>query len=75
MKCEFCGYDFPDKCGRFGCPNCEDASNERKFKVVDVVSGATLEKDLTFDEAEAIVISNRFPHAMKDIEREDVSEG
>jgi len=23
MECEFCGYEFPDSCGRYGCPNCE----------------------------------------------------
>lgn len=22
-RCEFCGYEFPDECGRYGCPNCE----------------------------------------------------
>jgi rubrerythrin len=21
--CEFCGYEFPDYLGRYGCPNCE----------------------------------------------------
>lgn len=21
-KCEFCGYEFPDELGRYGCPNC-----------------------------------------------------
>ena len=23
MECEFCGYAFPESCGRYGCPNCE----------------------------------------------------
>ena len=23
MECEFCGYEFPESCGRYGCPNCE----------------------------------------------------
>nr|HPL80701.1 DNA cytosine methyltransferase [Burkholderiaceae bacterium] len=23
MECEFCGYQFPESCGRYGCPNCE----------------------------------------------------
>lgn len=22
IRCEFCGYVFPAKCGRYGCPNC-----------------------------------------------------
>lgn len=21
-RCEFCGHSFPDKLGRYGCPNC-----------------------------------------------------
>jgi hypothetical protein len=20
--CQFCSYVFPDKCGKYGCPNC-----------------------------------------------------
>ena len=23
MLCEFCGYEFSDDLGRYGCPNCE----------------------------------------------------
>ena len=23
MICQFCSYEFPDKCGKYGCPNCE----------------------------------------------------
>jgi len=23
MACEFCGYEFPEELGRYGCPNCE----------------------------------------------------
>ncbi len=23
LECEFCGYEFPESCGRYGCPNCE----------------------------------------------------
>lgn len=23
MTCQFCGYEFPDECGKYGCPNCE----------------------------------------------------
>lgn len=23
MECEFCGYEFPEELGRYGCPNCE----------------------------------------------------
>lgn len=23
MICEFCGYEFSDDLGRYGCPNCE----------------------------------------------------
>jgi hypothetical protein len=23
IGCEFCGYEFPENSGRFGCPNCE----------------------------------------------------
>jgi rubredoxin len=23
MRCEFCGYEFSDELGRYGCPNCE----------------------------------------------------
>ena len=22
MICQFCGYEFDDKCGKYGCPNC-----------------------------------------------------
>jgi Zn finger protein HypA/HybF involved in hydrogenase expression len=22
MRCEFCGYEFDDDLGRYGCPNC-----------------------------------------------------
>lgn len=22
MICPECGYEFPDECGRYGCPNC-----------------------------------------------------
>lgn len=22
IKCMFCGYFFPEKCGIYGCPNC-----------------------------------------------------
>lgn len=22
MICQFCNYEFPDECGRYGCPNC-----------------------------------------------------
>ena len=22
-RCEFCGYAFDERCGRYGCPNCE----------------------------------------------------
>jgi Zn finger protein HypA/HybF involved in hydrogenase expression len=24
IECEFCGYEFPESCGRYGCPNCND---------------------------------------------------
>tara|TARA_R100001082_G_scaffold25120_1_gene12338 strand:+ start:132 stop:395 length:264 start_codon:yes stop_codon:yes gene_type:complete len=22
MTCKFCGYEFADDCGKYGCPNC-----------------------------------------------------
>ena len=22
MRCKYCGHDFPEKCGKYGCPNC-----------------------------------------------------
>ena len=22
MICQFCGYEFDDACGKYGCPNC-----------------------------------------------------
>lgn len=22
-SCEFCGHEFPEELGRYGCPNCE----------------------------------------------------
>ena len=22
MICQFCGYEFDDNCGKYGCPNC-----------------------------------------------------
>ena len=37
MICKFCGYDFPDKCGTYGCPNCngeglKDMTSEREMR-------------------------------------------
>ncbi len=41
MDCEFCGYEFDDSLGRYGCPNClaePDKENEmgKKLQVVKI---------------------------------------
>jgi integrase len=30
MICEFCGYEFDDACGKYGCPNCHGEKTENK---------------------------------------------
>lgn len=45
ITCEFCGYEFDEACGRYGCPNClgegleempqENGETRRKMKVRD----------------------------------------
>ena len=46
MKCEYCGYEFDEDCGRYGCPNCfgegldmaeENGESRRKMQVRDTI--------------------------------------
>ena len=33
MICQFCGYEFEDACGKYGCPNClGEGLDEKKMK-------------------------------------------
>lgn len=29
--CQYCGYEFPDECGKYGCPNCNGEGLENIF--------------------------------------------
>ena len=43
MICEFCGYEFSDDLGRYGCPNCEgeglmDNSKEESARLASAMA-------------------------------------
>ena len=38
MICQFCGYEFDDNCGKYGCPNCngEGLDDMRYLPTIDL---------------------------------------
>lgn len=60
--CEFCGHEFPEELGRYGCPNCEGEALETEMNMFKVTfyhapSGRrrTLIDNVTEEKADATV--------------------
>jgi len=39
MNCPQCNYEYPDDCGKYGCPNCEHGSDPRDNELTRFDSG------------------------------------